>query len=952
MLYFEIIRSLADLVGESGILRLPSYIFDIFVFDNTRLDVLGKAQRDLINGERVIITGRAGSGKTSLMTIILRNMFESGFGIARLLDDATIVGNEHEEKGLVLFFDDIVRISKLAAKSIVKNKPRTLLATLREEDIRNFESKLGKKIESIFNVYSIGLMSNDKIIEILVKMADKENITVEDNVKEIIAEKASNLPIYIWQLIRDLKANRRSVLDIDFAESIPKGMLRYVDEILWKILDDHEDKFDTLLTLRILADVPNFELHQDLINTVFAIAKSKIHGGTPDLRSSIFSDVFNHMLRYLLKTTHFTFKLPHDSWADVLNGKSKGIISSDIIRINSLFTLESRREILEEAIRTCEEKIIKRIKDEKRREAFYNQLRYIGIALGEAKIDAYAILYKMLPQKLNSVKKILDNLSKRSLRKTFSPEDLGKYLIATTIYVMRTGQDEYLGRIEKIMSRLLRSISREDSYVINFLYNIATSKPDKATYNLGKLILKYGKKEITELLKIMLLNFDARYLSDIVLSLFPVSPEILEDIFFRNNSEFLYVLSKMDIEQFLGEVQDIMRMDKELGLRFLRTYIGEIEDRLKNIDTDKKVDIIEKIAMMYKPAREALTDVITSYCLLKPQEMRMIGDSNFKELLDYMKNLVKIDPKLTDFLRNDDYIEVLGDILPSDPKFLSELIKVVAKLPSATYILGKLSTYLRQIIGQLNLSKIISLISRIRNADVKKIDFVIKLAVDRSCQIIHHKKLLSIRSKFNKLLGYGTQVIIEFFGGVVDSLLHNYTVPLEFVEGLIVHLLTNSKSMKIKDYLNKKLALIIKHKIKNNNWDGAINTLTFILMYDLDLHPHQSADMLSALSNIEQLSQDMVLSLLVSCALRKEAIGFVFRCLKKPITRYLSGKNPSEIAHIIRFLYYLGGSDIFPLVQNIAKIIREIFDMNSIRRLVVYLSNLSTELAKVVEKAV
>ncbi|MEX0568409.1 MAG: hypothetical protein Q6363_004510, partial [Candidatus Njordarchaeota archaeon] len=353
-MYYRILRSLNDLVGESGVLRLPSYIFDIFVFDDIRLRVLRQAQKDIVSGERVLITGKAGTGKTALMAIILKNLFEYGYGLGAIFEDATMIAKKHEEQGIILFFDDIIRLSKIALRSIIKNNPRLIVATIRAEELRSFESKLGKRVSKVFKIYKISPMSEESIEKILLRIADKENIRVDEDAKDIVVSKSGNLPIYIWQLIRDLKVNRKDVLDREFAERIPHGMLEYVDDILWKVLDDHEEKFEILLTLRILADMPNYEMHQDLMNTVFAISKSRIHGKEVDLRSALLSDIYGHIVRYLFKTVYYSFRLPHDSWVDVLSGKSKGVISSDILRINSLFPREARRDILSEAIKKCE----------------------------------------------------------------------------------------------------------------------------------------------------------------------------------------------------------------------------------------------------------------------------------------------------------------------------------------------------------------------------------------------------------------------------------------------------------------------------------------------------------------------------------------------------------------------------------------------------------------------
>lgn len=119
-MYYKKILSLRDLVGDEGVLRLPSYIFDIFVADRIRSEVLKEAYKVLISGGRVLITGLAGTGKTTLMAVLLRNILESGFSIGYILYDTTFIGNDHEEEGTIIFFDDLVRLNKVTLQSIVK----------------------------------------------------------------------------------------------------------------------------------------------------------------------------------------------------------------------------------------------------------------------------------------------------------------------------------------------------------------------------------------------------------------------------------------------------------------------------------------------------------------------------------------------------------------------------------------------------------------------------------------------------------------------------------------------------------------------------------------------------------------------------------------------------------------------------------------------------------------
>ena len=646
-MYFNVLNSINELVGEGGILRLPSYIFEVFVFDDERLRVLREAQKALIAGHRVLITGIAGTGKTALMAMILKNMFESGYGIGHILEDAMLIGREHEEKGVLIFYDDIVRMGKAAIRSLLKNNTKFLIATVRMEELKVLEAKLGCSVDKVFKVFKISPMSHDKLREILLRMAEKENIVVNTDAVDLVVSKAGSLPIYIWQLIRDLRVSCREVLDRDFAEKIPQGMLEYVDSILWKVLDEHKEKHEVLLTLRILADMPNYELHQDLLNTVFAVAKKRIYGGKVDIKSALLSDVFDHMTRYLFKTASYSFKLPHDSWADVLKGGSRGLISSDIARINSLFTYEARREILEEAAKICEEQVISKITDEQRKNGFYRQLRIAHLIMGKVKVNALdTIINVMLVPR--------DELA-RSLRKMASfsrierdPALLSKFVIYSIIYNAKAEDKQYkfdelssefmkrtdlLGKLSRNVDRVVNKVSREDVHSIMYIYTISTANPEKSAYHLRKLIEYNGLSKVEELIGLMLLNMMPYNISDIVISAYWGDPRLARRII-EEREEFLYALSRMDAIGILQEVRDVLALEKSFGLEILNKCKDVLRRRIEKLDVPSRLEVVKRVADAPKQARKELIGVVRDYCIFSPEELATILKADVKEALE------------------------------------------------------------------------------------------------------------------------------------------------------------------------------------------------------------------------------------------------------------------------------------------------------------------------------
>ncbi len=349
-MYYSEIKSLSDILGEDRFLRVPEYITEIFVKDRSREEAIEKSIETLTRGGSVIILGKAGSGKTSTLAIILKEMINRGFRLGLLNYSVNSIDNSHMEKGIIVFYDDLSLLPPETIKALFDFGIKGFIATLREEEKDRIEKIVGRKLEDSFRIVRVEEMSDEAIVEVLRRLTLKEGITIESpQVYLIVAKKAKRLPVYVWQLIRDLKINKLSILTKEFAEKVPEGMLDYVDNILWRVLDEHEERREILLTLIILSDMPNYEMHQELFNIVYVIAKEELYGRKFDLKSALFSDLLDRISRYLAKSSKYSVRLPHDSWKDVLEGKSKGLMSGDISRLRTIFRRDKRKEILAKA---------------------------------------------------------------------------------------------------------------------------------------------------------------------------------------------------------------------------------------------------------------------------------------------------------------------------------------------------------------------------------------------------------------------------------------------------------------------------------------------------------------------------------------------------------------------------------------------------------------------------
>jgi len=348
--YYRLVRSFSELVGETGMLRLPQYIREEFVYDEPRSTAVRRAIDALREGKNVLIVGPAGVGKTALMAVILDKLLSLGMSIGYVVEWSGRVLREHLEKGVVLFCDDIPRYPIHIIRSIAIHRISGIIATARVEELDDLKRKLGCPIEEIFMVIKIGKMRDRDIRQILMRFAYREGIQIVPEAVDIAVKKAQSLPIYIWQIIRDLKIQGKSILTKEFAKKVPEGMLSYVDSILWRILNTHPDRYALLLTLLIVSDLPRYEINIDVLNTVFAESLRILRSEEVTIAEAVLNEIYANILRYMVRVDKYTYKLPHDSWGDVLRGRGTGPVSAEISRINTLFPRVERLKILRSAV--------------------------------------------------------------------------------------------------------------------------------------------------------------------------------------------------------------------------------------------------------------------------------------------------------------------------------------------------------------------------------------------------------------------------------------------------------------------------------------------------------------------------------------------------------------------------------------------------------------------------
>ena len=357
LLYYKQIKSIRDIVGEEGIWRLPAYINEVFIKDKEREIVIEKTIKNAISGKNTLIIGSPGTGKTALMAIVLFQMLQQRIPVGIIYDGALIVGKDHEEKGMILFYDDLPRARISMIKSLFQIRPHGIIATARKEELEIIQKITGKRAEEIFEILEVPKMGKEDLKKMTIRYATREQIKIEE--KEAIdhlVEKAEGLPIYIWQTIRDLRIRKQPLNGVTVKET-PVGMYNYVDKILWRILDAHRERFMILLLLLIMTDLFKHAINIDVFNILYIIIKEKWEGKLLS-KEALLSNLLDKTTRYLIKDqTTYTYKLPHDTWADVLRGKSSGPMSHDITRINTAYPKQRRKELLKEAVKRAKKYI-------------------------------------------------------------------------------------------------------------------------------------------------------------------------------------------------------------------------------------------------------------------------------------------------------------------------------------------------------------------------------------------------------------------------------------------------------------------------------------------------------------------------------------------------------------------------------------------------------------------
>lgn len=356
MNYYREIHSFTELTGESGVLRLPSFLdSDTFIWDKQRKKLVEAAKRNLKRGENVLIVGPAGTGKTALMYLILRQLADEGFNIGMLRSGVSSVGNEHKTHNFILFCDDLSRRPTSFCQSLESNNVHGVIATARLEELPQLRPQFAH-FEEVFTTLpqqpkGLSKMNQSKLVDMVNTYAKKTGINLGDTqVAQVIARKSEGLPIFVWHIIREHMQTHEPITRDYVLHELPSGVQEYVDRLINRMLSDIEPRRERTILLGLLvmlAHLPEYKIHRDMFLALYAEMQAWITGRSIPTRNALMSDKVDRIATWLMKKEKYFDRLPHDIWADVLRrGESKGPMHVVIRRINTLLDEETRSKLL------------------------------------------------------------------------------------------------------------------------------------------------------------------------------------------------------------------------------------------------------------------------------------------------------------------------------------------------------------------------------------------------------------------------------------------------------------------------------------------------------------------------------------------------------------------------------------------------------------------------------
>ena len=348
--YFSVPES-PRVVRESW--GLPHNIGDVMTLEERRERAVSQVVRLVESGQNVVIVGEPGVGKTTLLYEVWRRLWPTR-NLA-LLREGAPVRRLHEERGYILFFDDLPEAPELA-RAVARAGAKYVVATGRTADWEAMDPD----VKRCFARVEVPAMDDETVGVALKRHLSVWGISSTPEAEAEVVKKAGGLPIYVWMVVRELVASGRSELTLDFARGVPAGMREYVSEVLAGILFRGEfprrGAATTLLTAVCITDMRGYRIHADHLEELYRRVSSVVDrlGDTPDL------GLFVALRGYLARDPETrTYRLPHDTWADVLRGGAVGPLAGLVDTVIGAVGAAERRRLLRESSEAAWERVLR-----------------------------------------------------------------------------------------------------------------------------------------------------------------------------------------------------------------------------------------------------------------------------------------------------------------------------------------------------------------------------------------------------------------------------------------------------------------------------------------------------------------------------------------------------------------------------------------------------------------
>ena len=332
---------------------LPKKIEQITVLEERREEVVSRAIKLLESGQNVVIVGEPGVGKTTLLYEVWRRLWPTR-NLA-LLREGAPVRRLHEERGYILFFDDLPEAPELA-RAVARAGAKYVVATGRTADWEAMDPD----VKRCFARVEVPAMDDETVGVALKRHLSVWGISSTPEAEAEVVKKAGGLPIYVWMVVRELVASGRSELTLDFAKSIPSGMREYVSDVLGSVFFERgfprRGAATTLLTAVCITDMRGYRIHADHLEELYRRVSSMAGrlGDEPD------PSLFVALRGYLARDPETrTYRLPHDTWADVLRGGAVGPLAGLVDAVLGSVGKVERLSLLRESSEAAWERVLR-----------------------------------------------------------------------------------------------------------------------------------------------------------------------------------------------------------------------------------------------------------------------------------------------------------------------------------------------------------------------------------------------------------------------------------------------------------------------------------------------------------------------------------------------------------------------------------------------------------------